>query len=293
MRELLKPVPHAEAMAFIRTKPAVSRQTFDRLLPELRSRAFTVSGIPAFDVLQKIRDRISELPGGAAWDDVKRDIASDLSPYIVDENSEAIEAQRAAADRRAELLMRVHGFQAYQAARYQLMQRNVDALPYWQYLTMEDENVRKEHWDLRRLILPANSPFWIDHYPPWDWGCRCQVVPVSADVYAQARDGDRETGFVLSERLERELVESGRLALPDGRVTNVMSPVRRGKENAFAWDPGSLSMSESALRAKYDQTVFDRMVTWMKSIRVDDNGVESRNGSKTLYDAMLRDRSAA
>ena len=80
MKLLLTPVPNAEAIAFLQDKAPVSRAVFDRLLPELKARAFTITGIEGASVLQKVRDRIAELPAGADWNAIKADIVNDLSP---------------------------------------------------------------------------------------------------------------------------------------------------------------------------------------------------------------------
>jgi len=39
------PTPHAEALALIAGKTPVAKSVFNRLLPELKARAFTVAGI--------------------------------------------------------------------------------------------------------------------------------------------------------------------------------------------------------------------------------------------------------
>ena len=168
------------------------------------------------------------------------------------------------------------------------MQRQIDVFPYWQYMTMEDEAVRDEHAALDGLILPANSPFWQDHYPPWDWGCRCQVVPVTPDDVADVKDGNAELGTVLSPRLEQELENAGRIATKNGQVVNIESPRKRGKENAFQWHPGSMRMPERLLKEKYDSEIYSQFVSWMKSIRMNADGVEDTTGSSTLYELAMK-----
>jgi SPP1 gp7 family putative phage head morphogenesis protein len=172
---LTSPVPHAEAIAFIAGKPAVTREVFDRLLPELQARAFTITGIEGANILQTVRDRIAELPAGADWNELKHKIVDDISPWLVnpDADPEERDRQAVAADRRAELLLRTHGFQAYQSAQYEVMERQKDVFQYWMYMTMEDDAVREAHAALDGIVLPAGDPFWASHYPPWDWGCRC------------------------------------------------------------------------------------------------------------------------
>ena len=70
------------------------------------------------------------------------------------------------------------------------LQEMQDAFPYWKYLSMGDEKVRTSHAALNGLILPADDPFWRDHFPPWELGCRCQVVGVTQEEY----DGAQSVG---------------------------------------------------------------------------------------------------
>jgi SPP1 gp7 family putative phage head morphogenesis protein len=191
---LFGPTPHDEAIDFIKSKPAVSRDVFNGLLPELKARAFTITGVEGANVLQRVRDRIADLPAGHDWDDIKKDIVGDISPFIVDPDAspEHRDGQINAANRRAELLLRTHGFQAYQAASYDVMDRQRDVMPFWQYLTMEDDRVRPEHAALDQIVLPASSPFWQGHYPPWDYGCRCQVVAISQEDRDDLAEQDKK-----------------------------------------------------------------------------------------------------
>ena len=179
------PTPHDEAIALISNKPAVTRDVFDQLTPELKARAFTVTGIENMDVLQRLRDKVAKLPEGVPWKDVKKEVLSDVMPYYVDPDADADEQkkQKRAASRRAELLVRHHGFQSYAASQYALIQETKDALPYLQYWSMGDGKVRESHAALDGIVLRADSPFWDTHYPPWEWSCRCMVTQLTdADV---------------------------------------------------------------------------------------------------------------
>ncbi len=258
-------LPHEQAAELIKGKPAVTRKVFDRLLPEARARAFTVGGIEDANTLQSLRDAIAELPRGAAWEDVKEQVIEGLTPWLGD-----------AAEKRAELLLRMHGFQAYQAARHEVMvsEEGRAAHGYWMYLTMGDENVRDSHAALNGLILPAEHPFWRDHYPPWDYNCRCQVVPVSDEDYAEAQAAGRVAGqpganepaarargFVLSPAMERRLLDQGTLDLGAGHPVDVRSPKARAqsekeRRGAFGWHPGDLRIDLETLRERYDPEVF-------------------------------------
>jgi len=272
---LLEPVPHDEAIAFIKDKPVVSRDVFDHFLPDLKARAFTITGVESANVRQKVRDRIADLPAGANWDDVKKDIVADLSPWLVDESAdpEVRDAQIAAANRRAELLIRTHGFQAYQATQYDVMTRQKEVFPFWQYMTMEDEAVRESHAALDGLILPADSPFWQDHYPPWDWGCRCQVVSLMEEEMQATKDGETDYGRVLSDVEQERLVNQGVLDDGAGHNIDVTSPSASGKEGAFQWNPGDLRIPVDQLKDRYDPEVWDSFQKWAQKQPLDDVGV--------------------
>lgn len=276
---LLKPVSNEEAMDFIRSKPLVSQRVFARMLPELKARAFVISGIELATVAQNIRDRLAELPAGADWDDIKADIVGKMSPFLDDSESGIVRSLH-----RAELLLRTHGFQAYQAAQYNVMQEVQAELPYWQYVSMEDEHVRASHAALDGLILPADHPFWQTHFPPWEWGCRCQVVPISQGDMEEVADGSAQYGRVLSDVELRELEQSNRLALPNGQVIDVSSDWEKGREGAFYWHPGDLRIPLDQLRGRYDDEVWKAFEDTMKAEVIEGKVTawEWLNGGKIL-----------
>ena len=100
------PTPHAEALALIAGKTPVAKSVFNRLLPEIKARAFTAAGNSSMDALQRIQDAVSSVPQGAAggqtWDQAKAQIVDELDPYLGD-----------GADYRATLILRTNGFQAF------------------------------------------------------------------------------------------------------------------------------------------------------------------------------------
>jgi SPP1 gp7 family putative phage head morphogenesis protein len=279
---LIEPVPHAEAMAFIAGKPAVTRDVFDQLLPELQARAFTITGVESANVLQGVRDRIAELPAGADWNDVKGDIIKDISPWLVtSDDPEERDRQAASAIRRAELLLRTHGFQAYQAAQYNVMERQKDVFPYWQYMTMQDEAVRDSHAALDGIVLPADDPFWASHYPPWDWACRCQVVPISRDDYQDIQRADAGRApdqKLITEGARYEALREGRLILGPGNIVDVRSPVERAEseignqkskiKNAFRWHPGDLRIPLDDLKSRYDSATWKTFEAFAKRTEI-------------------------
>lgn len=264
---LLKPVPHTEAAKFIADKPVMSRAVFDQLLPDLQARAFTIKGIEDANLVQNVRDRIAEIPQGADWDQVKIEIADKISPWLDEER----------APKRAEMLIRTHGFQSYAVANEAIGERQRAAFPYAQYISMDDDNVRDSHAALDGLILPADSPFWETHTGPWDWGCRCSKVYLSADDVKdiEAADADKkpEERRVLDADRLREIENSGMLtrALPgDNGLPRRYNVARVEREGAYSFNPSTLQMDAAQLSQRYDPEVWQGFENFARDQKLDD-----------------------
>jgi SPP1 gp7 family putative phage head morphogenesis protein len=245
---LLNPVPFQEAADFLASKPAIARRVFDQLLPELRARAFAVAGLSQADDLRSVRDAVATLPRGAKWNDVRDDVAGVLLTETGEDSTTAI--------KHAELVLRMQGFMAYSAAGDNLAQATKDELPYLMYNAMEDDRVRPEHAALDGLVLPVDDPFWAQHTPPWDWGCRCWRTQVSAPEYGRIKAGDAY-GRVLGPVAHRRLLSTGELDDGAGHVITITTPEQRalaaGENPALAWHwtPGDLRIPLDGLRARY------------------------------------------
>ena len=165
--------PNEAAADYIHGKAVADPKNFGNLPDQLKQRAFTVAGIEQLDALRRIRDAVAKLPEGASWDEAKREIASEMSPYTGGDDK--------AAKARADFMLRTHGFQAYAVARHQQQMSVAQDFPYWKYETVGDARVRPGHAALDGKVLRADDPWWKTHYPPWDWGCRCIVVAIDED----------------------------------------------------------------------------------------------------------------
>lgn len=246
---LLEPVPHDEASRWIEGKPLVSREVFAELLPELRARAFLITGIEDANVVSEVRSLVAALPQGAEWEKQKALITEKLSAWFTPE----------AANARAEMLLRTHGFQSYQAANHRVMERQADVFPWWQYLSMDDEKVRPAHAALNEKVAPAGDSFWHDHSPPWQWGCRCRKVPLLPEDVDDIRAEDQGQLPELHRVLDGTALtkaREGQLPGKNGAQIDIRSDRMRGKLDGYHFDPGSLTLPVKDLKARYDD------VTW-------------------------------
>ncbi|HEY8898881.1 MAG TPA: phage minor head protein [Chthoniobacterales bacterium] len=283
---LLEPTPHDEAIAFIKAKPAIAAKIFGELLPELRARAFTMAGIEHHDTLQRVRDLVAEIPAGADWDQQKRQIVDEIAPSFVgkragyDENGNPIymtkDDARRHAEGRAELLLRIHGFQAYAAASYRTMDAQRDVFPFWKYQSMGDAKVRDTHAALDGKVLPANSEFWKNHFPPWEWGCRCQVVPMMEDEVDDLRRAEAkrplEERDVLDGPALAKVEQERKLVLGPNQIFDLRTQREKGKADGYEWSPSELRIPLDTLRARYDADVWAKFEKWAQATGIPEAG---------------------
>lgn len=265
--------PNTKASEAIRGKSPVTREVFQSLLPELQADAFVIAEIEAFDVLQRIRDTIAELPLGGDWKELKAQIVDELGPYFDTE---------AAALRRAELLLRMHGFRAYSAANHRLIEAHADVFPFCQYVCTTDGRERATHGALHGKVLPTNHPFWRNHTGPWEYGCRCGKSPLTAEEADEIAGEDAtkpaEKQKVLTGAILNRLELTGILftARPDPRGGSktgaaqdfdVRTPKERG-ESEFEWRAGDTGIPLSEIRDRYDAETWAAFMAHAKATEI-------------------------
>jgi SPP1 gp7 family putative phage head morphogenesis protein len=275
---LLDPVPNDEAADWISKKPLTSGAVFKRLLPEIRARAFAVAGVECAGTLRTLRDTLAELPRGGDWDELKESLVNDLHPFLASADDPE---NLGAATRRAELLLRTHGFQAYAVAQHEALADQRDIFPFQQYLSMGDSKVRPSHAALDGVVLPANSPFWLRHTPPWDWGCRCRVAPLLPEDVDEIREADRTKppedqrvieGPALTRlegegRINRTVRDETGKVIRDGiQGVDVKAPADKGDpRTAYRFEPSSLRLTPAQLQSRMRPTEWADFVSWAQA----------------------------
>lgn len=253
---LTTPVPHTEGAAFIEGKPAVTRRVFDQLAPELQARAFLITGIEALDVVARVRELTAQLPVGGDFKDLRGRILNELSPWLVTSTDPDERAkQESAAYRRAELLLRLHGWQAYARTQHALMEEHIDVFPFRKYLSSEDNRVRPTHAALDKKILPANHPFWQNHTPPWEFNCRCDCVPMTAeevgDIAAAETLKPDEDKLVVPPSQLREIEQNKRLVKPGAQGFFDLRTPRERTGEGYEWRPADDALSIDQILARF------------------------------------------
>lgn len=272
---ITKPIPHTEGARLLRDKPVVTLAVFNALAPELRARALVITGVEALDTVARVREIAARLPEGADWDEQKAAIRQEISPWLVtSEDAEDREKEAAAASRRAEMLLRMHGWQTYARTQHALMEAHVDVFPYRQYLSSEDARVRPAHAALNRKIFPADHPFWDNHTPPWDFGCRCDVVPLTREevegIEASEDALAPEDRQVMGDEQLGEIERAGRIVKPGGQgFLDVRTP-RERTGDGYEFRPGQEALPIDQILERFEPAEREAFVAYAAGQTLED-----------------------
>lgn len=234
------PSPNTPAADYVRSKPAVTRAVWEALAPDLQAKAFFITGVECLATVARVRDLAASLPEGGDYKDLKDQITAELSPYLVTSSDPEERAkQQAAAARRAEVILRMHGFQAYARTQDAMLRAHIDVFPYCVYLASPDDRVRPAHAALHGKIIPTDHQFWDNHTPPWEFGCRCDKAGMSREDVEEIREAEAgkapEDQRVLGPEQLKQLTEHQRLVAKGGAgFIDVRTP-RQKKGNGYEW----------------------------------------------------------
>jgi len=256
-----KPTPHKAAAALIADRTPVAKAVFNELLPELRARAFTVTGIENANALQRIRDAVASVPlGDQTWNQAKGQIVDELEPYLGD-----------GADIRATMILRTNGFQAYSATIHEVGMEDEDTT-HFQYLHGECDVPTPSHLALNGVVLPKDDPFWETHTGPWGHlGCVCYLRPMNPDLVNDEKEKDADKNPEDANVIEGPALDqlnNGTL-IRGGRRHDVSYD---GPDNSgFKWNPGDFKIPLKDLEAKYDPPVWSEFQTYAQKTMLGKN----------------------
>lgn len=145
------------------TKPSMSWRDFQRSEHDI---TFTVSKLVNEDLLKTVKNNLQKaIEAGLTV----KEFAENLKPAME-------KAGWIGSNSRLKLIYRTNMATAYSA---QYGEATGKLGGYYLYNGILDSRIRPLHKSWDGLILPVDSPFWLTHYPPNGWGCRCIVVWLS------------------------------------------------------------------------------------------------------------------
>ena len=218
-----------EAIAFFRDKVRLPTEAWTDLWQSMHARGFVIAGAQRDALLADFQGAIAKaLDEGttlaAFRDDFDRIVARHGWSY------------RGGRGWRSRVIFETNLRTAYQAGRWQQIQRLKDSMPYLRYVSVLDARTRPEHAQWHGTILPADHPFWRTHYPSNGWGCRCIVQQLSDD------DLERY-GYQVSEEAPPVRMETRTLNTPTGPVS---IQVPQGIDPGWSYNVGEAAFGRGA-----------------------------------------------
>lgn len=182
-----------EVLSYFREKQLRPGFSWQDVWGEEHALAFTVAGVTEAKVLAEFRAGIDQaLAEGQGFEAFREEMRKRLTPRgwwgprdVADEEGGAGGRQRPkrvdfSKARRLETTFWSNMRAARAAGQWDRAQRTKSALPFILYVRTSASDPRPEHLRWAGIILPVDDPFWITHWPPNGWGCKCAVRQISA-----------------------------------------------------------------------------------------------------------------
>lgn len=167
-------LPFAEAVQFLRNKLSVPTERWADVWKQAHDQAFMVAGAAKADLLADLRTAVD---GAIAEGRTLAWFREQFDEIVATHGWE----YNGGRNWRTKVIYETNMRAAWQAGRHaQLSDPDVRARrPYWQYRHGGSADPRPEHLAWHGMVLPADDPWWQEHYPPNGWGCSCSVVALS------------------------------------------------------------------------------------------------------------------
>ncbi|HEY0954025.1 MAG TPA: phage minor head protein [Roseateles sp.] len=181
----------AEAVAYLQRRGQLAlTYGWQDLWEEEHALQFTVSRLTRLDLMQTLQEKIiASVQGDMGRRDYLRDAREALQEagwwgakeVVEPATGEILQTKFDAS--RLNLIFDVNTRQANAAGLWERMQRTKRTHPYARYITKNDERVREAHRAWHNVTLPIDHPFWLTHWCPNGYRCRCRIVAVSQAEY--------------------------------------------------------------------------------------------------------------
>lgn len=160
------------------------RQTWNwwEMLAEQHTTSFTVAKMLDNDLLKTTQDAVEYAMAqgyGKEW------LQENLVPEWqkagwwgkqLTPEGEAVQLGSAA---RLQTIFRTNMQSSYSVGQWDAIEAAAEAMPYLMYDAVDDLRTRDSHAALDNIVRPVSDPFWLSHYPPNGWNCRCSTIQLS------------------------------------------------------------------------------------------------------------------
>lgn len=149
--------------------------------PREHAMKFTVAKTAGFDVLQDLREAVDDaIRNQVSFEDFKDNIEPTLRrkgwwgrKLADDPVTGKPSIQQLGSVRRLRTIHWANVSTARAAGNWERIQRTKDFLPFLRYGRSISERRRPLHASWEGITLPVNHGWWLTHFPPNDWLCKC------------------------------------------------------------------------------------------------------------------------
>lgn len=182
-------LPPEEAIKFFRAKGLKGSFAWQDVWGKEHATAFTVAKMADIDLLQDVKDAVDQaISEGWTLAEFKKALTPRLQKagwWGVREQKDPLTGNtkmvQLGSARRLQTIFRTNMQTAYAAGSWAQIQETKADAPYLMYDAVNDNRTRPQHraWD--GTVLPVDDEFWVTHYPPNGYNCRCTVVQMGGD----------------------------------------------------------------------------------------------------------------
>lgn len=161
------------AVRNLESRDLFTREQYDALRQDARRAAFTVARLARVDSLERVRSAlVKDVREGGTLDEFREGVADLLLPA-----------------HHLETVYRTNVAAAYSQGLMDVLSQPLagDEFPYLEYHATHDSRTRPEHLQMEKLgiqgtnVYRRDDPLWQVFLPPWDYNCRCALVPLSLE----------------------------------------------------------------------------------------------------------------
>jgi len=161
-------VQFGEAISYLKGKLPEASQHWADLAGPVHAKVFTVAGATSAALAGDMQAALaSALAEGKTLSQFRKEF-----DQVVAKHGWTYNGKRGW---RSALIFNVNMRSATMAGRWAQLQQNKTNRPYLQYRTAGDARVRPQHRAWQGITRHIDDPFWLSHYPPNGWNCRCTV----------------------------------------------------------------------------------------------------------------------
>jgi hypothetical protein len=173
-------LPFAQQSQFFRNKLALPSNSYDAILGDEHDHGFIVAGAMKADLVNDFKNVIQQtIDDGQSigW------FREQFDQIVAKHGWTGWKGQDTPAGVawRTKMIYTTNLRTSHAAARYAQM-TDPDVLkrrPYWRWVHRSEKFPQPQHLAWHGMVLRANDPWFLEHYPPCEWGCNCIIEAIN------------------------------------------------------------------------------------------------------------------